>query len=406
MTLVLVAPQNDEDRVTLQHDTAQRFPTGVVLLSVVISIALRARFITTPLTSDEGGYLAVARAWASGKKLYTDAWVDRPQGLLVLFRVLDRVTGGSPAAIRVMAIVVGCLAVVGVAYTVFAIAGRHAGAIASVLVAVASSNARIEGFIANGELLAGGVAAAGVAAACAYMFRGHGRSWLLVSGVLAGCAMSIKQSGFDGFLAVTVCLVAGGITGERTWRQVARDCALCVAGLAMVLTALLLHGLILGFHAWWYALAGYRLGGINATSRSNWHRFGLTAHIAAPTILPLAAAAIAGLAVWLLRSRRPSRSIVLVPAWLCFAALGFVTGGLFHRHYWVMLTFPLAAAAADRAGLDHSRDHRRSRPPGVDRRHHRVPRGDPVVDQHVARRQARSGRRGDRGRRRSETAGQ
>ena len=101
------------------------------------------------------------------------------------------------------------------------------------------------------------------------MFRGHGRSWLLVSGVLAGCAMSIKQSGFDGFLAVTVCLVAGGITGERTWRQVARDCALCVAGLAMVLTALLLHGLILGFHAWWYALAGYRLGGINATSRSS-----------------------------------------------------------------------------------------------------------------------------------------
>jgi hypothetical protein len=158
--------------------------------------------------------------------------------------------------------------------------------------------------------------------------------------------MSIKQSGFDGFLAVMVCLVAGGIAGERTWRQVVRDCATVAAGLAAVLAALLVHGVILGFHAWWYALAGYRLSGINATSRSDWHRFGETGRIAAPTILPLVAAAVVGLVVWLVRSRRISRSTVLVPAWLCFAALGFVTGGLFHRHYWVMLTFPLAAAAA------------------------------------------------------------
>ncbi len=347
MTSVLVAPLNvDADRVAPEPITRQRFPTGVVVVSVVISIVLRVRFLTTPLTSDEGGYLAVARAWASGKGLYTDAWVDRPQGLLVLFRAWDAVTGGSPAAIRVMAILFGCLAVIGVAYTVFALAGRRAGAFASVLVAVASANARIEGFIANGELLAGAVAAAGVAAACAYMFRGRGRSWLLISGLLAGLAISIKQSGFDGFLAVMVCLVAGGVTGERTWRQVVRDCAICAAGLASVLAALLVHGMILGFHAWWYALAGYRLGGINATSRSDWHRFGETSRIAAPTILPLVTLAVVGLAIWLMRSRRSSRSIVLVPAWLCFAVIGFVTGGLFHRHYWVMLTFPLAAAAA------------------------------------------------------------
>ena len=177
-----------------------------------------------------------------GRSSYIDAWVDRPQGLLVLFRVWDDLTGGSPAAIRVMAILFGCLAVVAVAYTVFALAGARAAAIASVLVAVASSNARIEGFIANGELLAGAVAAAGVAAACAYMFRGRGRSWLFVSGVLAGCAMSIKQSGFDGFLAVMVCLVAGGLTGERTWRQVVRDCATVWRGCASVLAALLVHG--------------------------------------------------------------------------------------------------------------------------------------------------------------------
>ena len=345
MTLLLEAPHDDAELpVVPEPASVDRFPTRLVVVSVLASLALRIRFITTPLSSDEGGYLAVARAWASGKSLYGQAWVDRPQGLLLLFRTWDRLTGGSPAAIRTMAMLFGCLAVVAVAYAVFAIAGSRAAAVAAMLVAVASANARIEGFIANGELLAGAVAAAGVAAACAYMFRNRGRSWLFVSGLLAGCAMSLKQSGFDGFLAVFVCLVIAGFTRERPWREVLRECVTYVSGLALVLAALVVHGVTLGFSAWWYAIAGYRLGGLNA-SDADWHRFGITARIAAPTIVPLFVASIVGVVVWLARGRRITRSRVLLPAWISFAALAFLTGGLFHRHYWVTLTFPLAAAA-------------------------------------------------------------
>ncbi|MBK5332644.1 MAG: hypothetical protein JJD93_11765 [Ilumatobacteraceae bacterium] len=346
MTLVLEDPQqNAGGDVDSPPTCADRFPTRPVIVAILVSIGLRARFITTPLSSDEGGYLAVARAWASGKSLYTEAWVDRPQGLLVLFRIWDDLTGGSAEAIRVMAIVFGCVAVVAVAYAVFAIAGPRAGAIAAFLVAVASANARIEGFIANGELLAGAVAAAGLAAACGYMFRGHGPRWLFVSGVLAGCAMSLKQSGFDGFVAVMICLLVGGLTRERRWRDVLRECAVCVAGWASVMAALLLHGIILGFSAWWYALAGYRIGGLNAAD-ADWHRFGITSRLAAPTILPLAAAAVIGVIVWLPFHQRITRKTVLIPAWMCFAVASLLTGGLFHRHYWVTLTFPFAAAAA------------------------------------------------------------
>ncbi|MEP7112451.1 MAG: hypothetical protein ABI862_04230 [Ilumatobacteraceae bacterium] len=346
MMLVLEpAPVDAEHRVLPQQPRVDRFPIGVVLASIVVSIGLRARFVTTPLSADEGGYLAVARAWASGKLLYSEAWVDRPQGLLVLFRVWDRLTGGSPVAIRVMAIVFGCVAVAAVAYTVFAIAGRRAAGVAAMLLAVASSNARIEGFIANGELLAGAIGAVGVAAACGYLFRGRGLSWLFGAGVFAGCAVSLKQSGFDGFLAVLVFILAGGLVGERTWRRVTREFGICVAGFATVLAALLLHGMTLGFGSWWYALVGYRVGGLNA-SDADWHRFGITSRIAAPTIAPLAIAAIAGLVIWLVRNRHLTRANFLVPAWVFFAVLAFLTGGLFHRHYWVTLTFPLAAAAA------------------------------------------------------------
>src|SRR4026209_2181064 len=101
MTSVLEAPEFVDQVVSPRAERrTQRFPVGMVVVAVGVSILLRARFLVTPLTSDEGGYMAVARAWASGKHLYTEAWVDRPQGLLVLYRVWDAVTGGSPTAIR------------------------------------------------------------------------------------------------------------------------------------------------------------------------------------------------------------------------------------------------------------------------------------------------------------------
>jgi hypothetical protein len=56
--------------------------------------------------------------------------------------------------------------------------------------------------------------------------------------------------------------------------------------------------------------------------------------------------AVASVMVWLVRDRHLTRANVLIPAWLCFASIAFLSGGLFHRHYWVTLTFPLAAAAA------------------------------------------------------------
>ena len=60
--------------------------------------AMRARFFFSPMTTDEGGYLAVARAWFHGADLYGKVWVDRPQGLLVVYGVLDRVASATPSA--------------------------------------------------------------------------------------------------------------------------------------------------------------------------------------------------------------------------------------------------------------------------------------------------------------------
>ena len=47
---------------------------------------MRLPFFDAPLTADEGGYAEAARLWGRGATLYRDIWVDRPQGLILVFR--------------------------------------------------------------------------------------------------------------------------------------------------------------------------------------------------------------------------------------------------------------------------------------------------------------------------------
>ncbi|MCA1706234.1 MAG: hypothetical protein LC808_24410, partial [Actinobacteria bacterium] len=61
-----------------------------------------------PLTSDEGGYAVVTRLWSDGAELYDEAWADRPQGLLLVFRAV-LVLGSSTETVRLAAVAVALL---------------------------------------------------------------------------------------------------------------------------------------------------------------------------------------------------------------------------------------------------------------------------------------------------------
>ena len=73
-------------------------------VAVVLGTILRTRFLTVPLNTDEAGFAEVARLWSRGEALYGDvAWVDRPQGLLLAYRLVAA-TAWDPMA-RLLAIV-------------------------------------------------------------------------------------------------------------------------------------------------------------------------------------------------------------------------------------------------------------------------------------------------------------
>jgi hypothetical protein len=61
---------------------------GPILAAAGLAMLLRAPFVFTGLSTDEGGYAYVAQQWSHGAHLYVTGWIDRPQGLLVIYRAL------------------------------------------------------------------------------------------------------------------------------------------------------------------------------------------------------------------------------------------------------------------------------------------------------------------------------
>jgi len=322
--------------------------------AALVAIAMRARFVTTPITSDEGGFLGIARAWSRGARLYDRVWVDRPQGLLVAFRLLDAIGLGNPAGVRMLGIVAcvaGSIAAGVAAEQLFAtsdVRRASTGVLASIFVAVFTSVPQYEGFVTNGELLSGSVGVVGLAFALRATRRGLSPSYwgLLGAGAFAGLALSLKQSAFDAF-GCALLAIAWSAHRSPSWSRRARYAVVPVAlaGSALPVVAMIVHGAVTGWNRFWYAVAGYRMEQRSALVGADWQRFDLTWPVAAPALVPVAVLVLVGGALALLRPAHRA-AIAISTAWIVLSLAAFLSGGQFHRHYWVILAFPLGMIGA------------------------------------------------------------
>ena len=305
-----------------------------------VAVALmRARFFFSPLTTDEGGYLAVARAWFGGADLYGQVWVDRPQGLLVLYGVLDKIGLGSTNGVRLLALVACCLAMVACGHIAWVLAGERARVPAMWAVGIALSIPQIEGFIANAELLSCAVGAVSLAAALLAVWHRETPDvrLLVVAGILGGLAVSIKQSGFDALVAGCLAVVITAVHEKWTLRSFVRAAVAVGIGVSVPVGLMVMHAAITGFHDWWYAVAGVRLEHKSVLASADWQKLRTTGRAVAPIVaVPLVVASV----LWVRMFRGRASVAVLLGAWSLVAAGAFLMGGLFHRHYWVILMVP------------------------------------------------------------------
>ena len=198
----------------------------------------------------------MARLWARGEPLYGDvAWVDRPQGILLVYRLVAAT--GWDALVRILAMVSPAgVATTAIGATAWALAGRRAAVIAAVLLG-GSPAPHLEGFTANGELLAAAFTSSAVAMAAWWSILPGKRSWrwLVAAGALAAMGPLFKQSAFDALVAI-----ADGRPRDRVGvrRQVPVRDAVFLGGAALPLLTVLVHGAVIGFGDWWFALVGHR----------------------------------------------------------------------------------------------------------------------------------------------------
>lgn len=286
---------------------------------------MRAPFWATPLTTDEGGYAEIARRWQRGETLYGAAWVDRPQGLILVFRFLLHLGLGSPHALRVAAAAAAALVTLATLAVALRVAGRIVGYGAAVLMGTVGASPYVEAFTLSGELLAALPAVLSLLAFTVYV-SSRARRWLLLAGVLTGCAVMVKQSAFDAGLAALAYLL---ITERRR----------ALPSVAALLGGVVLPVAVAALSApdparWANAVVAYRWRGDSILTGSLLYRLGLFGDS-----LPAAAYALTLLA--LLAALGWKRSPLIVRLWLAAALVGVVGGGNFHYHYYFQLVPPL-----------------------------------------------------------------
>jgi len=113
------------------------------------------------------------------------------------------IDGGSAEALRACAAVAAALLAFMTMMVTARVAGRIPATIAGLTLATVGSSPFIESFTLSGELLAAVVAGASMLAFVLYLNRGALR-WLILAGLLTGCAVLVKQSAFDAGAAAVV----------------------------------------------------------------------------------------------------------------------------------------------------------------------------------------------------------
>ncbi|MBV9214132.1 MAG: hypothetical protein JOZ25_10870, partial [Actinobacteria bacterium] len=342
-----------------EHRRRRRALLAVGLLALAAA-GLRVPFMWTGIGADEGGYAFIAHEWAHGAHLYRDLFVDRPQGLMLLYRALTDVAYQA-WAIRLGAVICGALLTLIMAALGAMLGTRVTALCAATIFAVAGVAPRIEGFTMEGELAAAVPAAAAVA--CAVRWRGgdgdtgrpvRGDRWLAAAGAFGAVAMLMKQSGFDGLaVAVLVAVAAAGPLRTR-----ARRGGLVVCGALIPFAAAAVHGISLGWRDYWFGIYGWRAQ--QDLGRSLGGRISELVHALpqiAPDVWGMALVAAAGVVVCL--SRR--RALWIAPVWLGVCVVALNAGGLYLPHYFIQLLAPLALLAA----LGASAVYARTRPLGI-----------------------------------------
>jgi dolichol-phosphate mannosyltransferase len=320
-----------------------------VLFAIVTTLVLRAPWLDAPLGNDEGGLAYIARSWNDdGPFLYGDSFIDRPPGLLLIFR-LAVATGGT-ASVRTIGVVAAILLILIVTMLVRELGGSRPAKWGAALTGLMASSAAMGAIFLPAEALAvlpsaGSVLLLVIAARAPQERLGL----LFVAGALAIISLLVKQSFGDALIAGVVFLTTAGLLGRFSKRHLLKAAAAYSVGALTVIAALETWVQVTAAPdgAMSYALIGFRLDGLDALAGS---AGGLPGRFAERLLPALVASGLVLLIVWSvvgLRKLAPDRLLLLtISAWGAAGAVGVLAGGSYWPHYLLQLVPFLVVTAS------------------------------------------------------------
>jgi len=319
--------------------------TTALLLAAVIT---RLPYLDVPISADEGGYATAAYWWARGDDLYREITITRPQGIFVIYRLIDALGLGSTVGIHVFAAAWVALAALLLSWAVACLWGRSVGLASAVLFAAVMATPWLEGYSANAELFMALPLLLGLWALLqADSFRLSDRralGWLFGSGFAAAVAVLVKPSGL-------ALLAFGALWLARRWRSEQRPprewltAEICLLlGWALGILPALLHGVLTVPDRYFDAVLFYRLGQDSIVGGSISHQltyfatnaFYIVWHVPIFLLVPL------GLRLSAHDGNPRARDFLVL--WMATAFGGAALGGNWFLHYHQQLLPPVAAA--------------------------------------------------------------
>ncbi|WP_332667667.1 hypothetical protein [Aeromicrobium sp.] len=317
-------------------------PLAAISAAIAALVAVRLLLFRAYVGGDEAGFLMVGNAWHDGTSLYGDYWVDRPPLLLWLTELAGDVT-----TLRILGLLASVLTLLGAAWAAHLARGADAARWAAGAAALFGAAQWLGVARVNGEMLAAPFVAWSIALTLHAVLRPAWRvPAALGAGVLAVCALAVKQSVIEAFVFAIALSLAMAVQRPESRRVVVRVLACGIAGGVVAATVMLIGANARGTTPsdLFDAVITFRAeaGEVIRSSASGATPLRLVVMMGTWTVSGLGAATV--LAVWQGVRRKEPLLLATAATLLCSLVIALF-GGSYWAHYLIQMV-PAASLAA------------------------------------------------------------
>ncbi len=339
-------------RFSLDVQSAYWFKLFSTIVLIALGGVLCLPYLDLPLHTDSAVYAHAAYWWMHGDTLYRNFTITRPQGIFVVFGLIEAIGLGSIRGIHFAAgitIVLCALLLLKIAAMVW---GRAVGFGAAVLFVLMMGTPDLEGFTANAELFM----LLPVLGSLYLLLQSdqfsldsrRGRLLLIGCGLLAAIGLLVKPAGVVSLPLAALWLLRRQWHDKLGWWQWFRGEAILGISFLLGLLPALLHGLLTVPDIYLYVILLYRLGNDSLAANPLLYQLSIFGQRSLGLVirLPIVLIVPVGFHVSHSMSAGNARGRDLLWLWTITSLGGTAMGGNWYPHYYQQLLPPLTVAVS------------------------------------------------------------